>query len=345
MGFGNYPATSLKDARIERDKAKKLLAKNIDPKLDRDKTAQSMTESHNNTFLNIASQWFEVKQSTISKDFATDTWRSFELHVLPSLGKVPIHKISAPLAINALKPVAARGSFETVKRLCQRLNEVMVFAVNSGHIKSNPLAGIKAAFQTPDTKHMPTIQPEQLPSLIKTLQQASIKITTRCLIEWQLHTMVRPSEAAGTRWEEIDLKENLWCIPAHRMKKDRAHRVPLTPESIAILEKMKTISGHREFVFPSNIDPKKHINESTANMALKRMGYKGKLVAHGLRSLASTTLNEQTEFNSDLIETALAHKDKDKVRAAYNRTDYLNQRKEVMQWWSSKIATIQTKVR
>jgi integrase len=168
------------------------------------------------------------------------------------------------------------------------------------------------------------------------LSKASIKLTTRCLIEWQLHTMVRPSEAAGTRWDEIDFDKGLWDIPKERMKQKKAHVVPLTPQCINLLKLMQPISSRSEFVFPSDRNYKTHTNPQTANMALKRMGFDKQLVAHGLRSLASTALNEQG-FDADVIEAALAHTGKNEVRNAYNRTNYLERRKPLMLWWSDYI--------
>ena len=148
--------------------------------------------------------------------------------------------------------------------------------------------------------------------------------------------MTRPAEAAGTRWEEIDFEEKVWIIPAERMKISIEHRIPLTKQMILILESIKPISAHREYVFPADRDPKTHTNSQTANMALKRMGFENRLVSHGLRSIASTVLNEQG-FDRDLVEAALAHVDANQVRSAYNRTDYLERRREMMQWWSDCI--------
>jgi integrase len=156
------------------------------------------------------------------------------------------------------------------------------------------------------------------------------------LIEWQLHTMVRPSEAAGSRWDEINLHTNLWDIPAERMKSKKPHSVPLSKQALEILEMMKPISSKSEYVFPSDRNLRKSTNASTANMALKRMGYRNQLVAHGLRALASTTLNEQG-FDPDLVESALAHTGKNEVRNAYNRATYLKRREPMMQWWSDYI--------
>jgi integrase len=336
ISFGAYPSIGLAEARIKREEAKELLAKDIDPKEHRDDLSRKQELEHNNTLQHIASKWLVVKKSKVSEDHATDTWRSLEIHIFPSLGKVPIHKITAVKVIEVIEPIATKGSLETVKRLCQRLNEIMVYSVNTGIIENNPLAGIGTAFQTPVKQHLPTLKPEELPTLMLALATASIKITTRCLIEWQLHTMVRPSEAAGTRWDEIDFDNALWNIPAERMKKKKPHTVPLTDQSLILLELMKDFSHNSDYVFSSDRNPRKPTNPQTANTALKRMGFHNKLVAHGMRSLASTTLNEQG-FDSDVIEAALAHTGKNEVRNAYNRAEYIERRKPVMIWWSEYV--------
>ena len=209
------------------------------------------------------------------------------------MGKYTISEITAPIAIKTVKPIAEKGSLETVKRINQRLNEIMNYAVNTGLIHSNPIAGIKAAFERPKKQNMPSIKPDELPKFMQALSIASIKIVTRYLIEWQLHTMIRPGEAVKARWSEINVEQKLLNIPAETMKKKRPHSVPLTQQAISLLTAIKPISGHRVYIFPADRNPRSHANESTTNAAIKRMGYKGKLVAHGLRSLASTTLNEQ----------------------------------------------------
>ena len=302
LSLGAYPAVSLAEARAKRNTAKELLAKDIDPKEHREETNRASETALNNTLMHVAANWLEVKKAKVSADHAKDTWRSLELHIFPALGKVPIHKITAVKTIEIINPIAAKGSLETVKRVCQRLNEIMVYAVNTGLITTNPLSGISKAYQTPVKTHLPTLKPDQLPILLNRLSFASIKTTTRCVIEWQLHTMVRPSEAAGARWDEIDYENNLWAIPAERMKSKKDHVVTLSVQALALLEVMKPISTFSKYIFPSSSDMKKHTNASTANMALKRMGFENQLVAHGLRSLASTILNEEG-FEPDVIDT------------------------------------------
>lgn len=336
LSMGIYPSLGLADAREKAQSYRELLSQDIDPQEHKANFEESQQEAHANTFEHVAAKWMEVKRSKITPDYADDIWRSFNNHLFPDLGKLPIHKLTAPKVIKVLEPIAAKGSLETVKRLTQRINEVMTYAVNTGIVESNPLAGIGKAFQAPKKRHMPTLKPERLPELMKALTTASIKLTTRCLIEWQLHTMVRPSEAAGARWEEVDTELWVWTIPAERMKKKRAHTVPLSPQALAILEAMQPLSSRSEYIFPADRDRRKHTHPQTANMALKRMGFGGELVSHGLRALASTTLNEKG-FDPDVIEAALAHTNSDEVRTAYNRAQYLERRRAMMDWWSSHI--------
>lgn len=336
LSFGKYPDLSLANARLKRTNARELLANQIDPKADREQKAEAISIKTNNTLQKISAKWFEIKKPQITENYAENIWNSLTTYIFSDLGDLAISEITAPIVIQQLEPLAARGSLETVKRICQRMNEIMVFAVNTGVIHHNTLSGIKSAFLKPTKKHLPTILPSQLPMFIQTLNVASIKRVTRCLIEYQLHTMVRPSEAAGAKWSEIDEESRIWTIPAERMKKKKEHLVPLSDQALALLQVVKTISRNREHVFPADRDPKNHTNSQTANMAIKRMGYKGVMVAHGMRSLASTILNE-ARFDPDVIESALAHSDKNEVRAAYNRANYLDSRKELMQWWSNHI--------
>lgn len=336
LNLGRFPDISLAQARKSALLAKELIAQGIDPLDEQKRQQREYKQTHEHIFVNVATEWFEIKKDSVTPDYAVDIWRSLELHIFPHLGNAPVKDINAPQVIELLKPIEAKGSLETVKRLSQRLNEVMNYAANCGLVQANPLTGIRAAFKKPKKENMAALAPTELPELMGAIANASIKRTTRCLLEWQLHTMTRPAEASGAKWSEIDFQDKVWIIPADRMKKRREHRIPLTEQTLSILEVIKPISEHREYIFPSDRDPKKPCNSQTANMALKRMGFAGRLVSHGLRSLASTTLNEQG-FDSDLIESALAHVDDNQVRSAYNRTDYLERRRPMMSWWSEHI--------
>lgn len=336
MGFGPYPEISLAQARRMAIEARELIAIGKDPKEHREAERYQQRAAAEHTLQKVAEAWFDLKKENVTTAYAEDIWRSLTLHVFPDIGQTPISKITAPKVIDLLRPLETKGSLETVKRVSQRLNEIMTYAVNSGLIHANPLSGIRAVFNKPKKQNMAALSPDELPELMVALANASIKRTTRALIEWQLHTMTRPIEAATTRWADIDLEKKTWTIPAERMKKRRPHTVPLTPQALAILEAIKPYSGHREYVFPADRNPRDHCNSQTANMALKRMGFAGRLVSHGMHSIASTTLNEHG-FEPELIEVALAHVDKDEVRSAYNRADYVERRRPMMEWWSKHI--------
>jgi len=338
MGLGAFPALSLADARRIRADYLSLLANGIDPQTQAEQVTEQQQIALDSIFSTVAANWFALKQGSITRDYAKDIWRSLEKDVFPAIGEIPVQEIKARKLVEALEPIKARGALETVRRLVQRINEIMIYAVNTGLIDANPASGIGMAFEKPKKQNMPTLRPEELPKLMRSLVMSNLSIPTRCLIEWQLLTLVRPSEASGARWVEIDLDAKLWTIPAERMKAKREHIVPLSSHALEILEMMKPISANREYVFPSRNDPKKAMNSQTANAALKRIGYGGKLVAHGLRSIASTALNE-AGFNPDVIEASLAHTDKNQVRRAYNRSTYLKNRVSLMTWWGEFVST------
>ncbi|KAF6663407.1 tyrosine-type recombinase/integrase [Pantoea sp. EKM101V] len=336
LSLGSYPALTLAVARQMRDQYLSLLAQGIDPQKQQEEVSEQRQIELDSIFSVVAGRWFQLKSKSVTEDYSKDIWRSLEKDIFPSIGEIPVQALKARTIVETLEPIKARGALETVRRLVQRINEIMIFAVNTGLIDANPASGVGMAFEKPKKQNMPTLRPEELPNLMRSLVMSNLSVPTRCLIEWQLLTLVRPSEASGARWAEIDLEAKLWTIPPERMKAKRQHIVPLSPQAIEILEVMKPISANREHVFPSRNDPKQPMNSQTANAALKRIGYGGKLVAHGLRSIASTALNE-AGFNGDVIESALAHTDKNEVRRAYNRSIYLTQRVALMNWWGKEV--------
>ncbi|HCD7428504.1 TPA: tyrosine-type recombinase/integrase [Citrobacter werkmanii] len=338
LSLGSYPALTLAAARQIRDQYLATLAQGMDPQQqqEQEQASEQRQIELDSIFSTVTANWFKMKSQSVTEDYAKDIWRSLDKDVFPAIGAIPVQEIKARTIVEALEPIKARGALETVRRLVQRINEIMIYAVNTGLIDANPASGVGMAFEKPKKQNMPTLRPEELPKLMRSLVMSNLSVPTRCLIEWQLLTLVRPSEASGTRWVEIDLDAKLWTIPAERMKAKREHIVPLSPQALDILEVMKPISAHREHVFPSRNDPRQAVNSQTANAALKRIGFSGRLVAHGLRSIASTTMNE-VGFNPDAIEAALAHSDKNEVRRAYNRSTYLDQRVELMAWWGNQV--------
>ncbi|HGY1227924.1 TPA: integrase domain-containing protein [Citrobacter farmeri] len=336
LSLGSYPALTLAAARQIRNQHLTTLAQGMDPQQQQEQASEQRQIELDSIFSTVAANWFKMKSKSVTEDYAKDIWRSLDKDVFPVIGAIPVQEIKARTIVEALEPIKARGALETVRRLVQRINEIMIYAVNTGLIDANPASGVGMAFEKPRKQNMPTLRPEELPKLMRSLVMSNLSVPTRSLIEWQLLTLVRPSEASGTRWIEIDLNAKLWTIPAERMKAKREHIVPLSSQALDILEVMKPISAHREYVFTSRNNPKQPMNSQTANAALKRIGYGGKLVAHGLRSIASTAMNE-AGFNADVIEAALAHSEKNEVRKSYNRSTYLQQRVELMNWWGNEI--------
>lgn len=344
VSFGSLDEVTLADARKKREEYRTLIAQGVDPQTHQQQKRDAEELRRGNTFQKVAADWYEMKKSqNLAANTIKDIWRSLEKYVFPDIGNTPINELTARKFVLILDPIKARGNLETLKRVLQRINEVMDFAANSGLIEINTAANVRKAFPTPVKKHMPTIRPEQLPELMQALSIARIERQTRLLIEWQLLTITRPVEAAEARWEEINLTDNTWTIPAGRMKMRRDHVIPLCEQALAVLEAMKPISAHREYVFPSFKTPTLPMSSQSANAALRRMGYQGILVSHGLRAIFSTAANEEG-FEPDVIEASLAHVDTNEVRRAYNRSNYIEKRIVLMRWWGEFVETAATGV-
>lgn len=336
MSIGFYPYLTLAQARALRDEYLSLLAQGIDPQSHNEQKAQALKDATEHTFQTVAKKWLDekIKTSGISQDHAKDIWRSLERNIFPTLGDVPIKEIRPKMLKQHLDPIEQRGVLETLRRIISRLNEIFRYAATEELIEFNPADNLIQRFSKPKKQNMPALPPDELPRFMTALSNASIRLETRLLIEWQLLTWVRPGEAVRARWTDIDEESKYWNIPSDFMKMKRPHKVPLSKEAIRILESMKPISGHREWVFPSIKNPLTHMHEQTANAALIRMGLGGELVAHGMRSIARTAAEEAGKFRTEVLEAALAHSKKDEIIAAYNRTEYLVERVELMQWWS-----------
>lgn len=340
ISFGKYPEVSLSRARELRAEARELLAQGIDPKVHKEEFALEQANKHKETFKAVALDWFEVKKTTVGKKRAADIERNFKLHIFPIIGEVPVSKLTARIAIDAMKPIQAQGKIETLERACSQLNMVMDYAVNTGVIDFHTCGKIRTAFKTKVVRNYPALKPQELSELMQALTSNKLKRMTRCLIEFQLHTMVRPQEAACATWDEFDIENKLWRIPAKRMKMKNEHAIPLSKEVLKLLELIKiegrvTPLNKGNYLFPSTASRTGHVSKETANKGIKRIGLGAKTVAHGLRALASTVLNEQ-EHDYDLIEKALAHSQSD-VRARYNRAEYIEKRRPMMQAWSDFI--------
>ena len=342
IGIGKYPDISLQQARAIREEYLSLLAQNIDPATYRRQQEQTKKDELNNTYESVAWAWFEYRKTkkNFSADYQKDVESLIRRNLLPHFGHLPISQITAPLALKAFKQYQDEGKLEKLKRSIQKHNEIMTYALHREIIQSNPTANISKEFDSPTVEHFKTIKPEDLSEFIYTLNHAQIQLQTRYLILWQLLTMTRPNEAATARYEDIDEKAKIWTIYIQKgIKEDdkgRVHKITLSRQALALLREIKKLSEGKTYLFPSMKNPQSHVNTQTANSAIKRMGYKGKLVAHGLRAIASTYLNEKG-YDSELIEVALSHMKSDRIKAAYDRGERLEQRFKLLQVWGDFI--------
>ncbi|OOF62388.1 integrase arm-type DNA-binding domain-containing protein [Rodentibacter pneumotropicus] len=342
ISLGAFPTVQLAEVRAIREEYRALLAQGIDPQIHHQQKLQAKLDDFNNTYESIAWAWFEYRKTkkNFSLDYQKDVESLIKRNLLPHFGSLPISQITAPLALKAFKQYQDEGKLEKLKRTIQKHNEIMTYALHRDIISVNPTANISKEFDSPTVEHFKTIKPEDLSEFIYTLNHAQIHLQTRYLILWQLLTMTRPNEAATARYEDIDETTKLWTIYIQKgikeSDKGRIHKITLSRQALALLREIKKLSGGKTYLFPSVKNPQTHVNTQTANAAIKRMGYAGKLVAHGLRSIASTYLNEQG-YDSELIEVALSHMKSDRIKAAYDRGERLEQRFKLLQVWGDFI--------
>ncbi|WP_439825371.1 tyrosine-type recombinase/integrase [Aeromonas caviae] len=330
---------TLGQARQMAHAAAKLVREGVDPatKAKTDKLVAAVEQG--NTFGAIWGEVLAQKRREFTPKHCDELEARAKIHILPTLGGLPVTEINGLVVRKALAPLLDAGKHTTLKRCCQLVSMVMEDAVLDKLVDDNPVASLyRRRFKSKDAKPgtMPTLPPAGIVELMTALQSKHLEPVTRQCIEFQLLTLARPGEAAGARWDEIDMEARTWTIPAERMKKRIEHVVHLSEQAMAILEEAKPFCRTREHVFPGLADHDSHIHYSTANIALKRLGFKDRLVAHGLRSLASTTLNE-AGFNPAWVEAALAHGLKDAVAAAYNKANYLEPRALMLDWWGRHV--------
>lgn len=280
MSLGTYPHLSLAKARALRDEYLSLLANGVDPQVHITEKTNALKDATEHTLQAVSRKWLDekIKTSGISPDHAEDIWRSLEKNIFSTLGDVPIKEIRPKMLKQHLDPIEQRGVLETLRRIISRLNEIFRYAATEELIEFNPADNLAQRFSKPKKQNMPALPPDELPRFMVALSNASIRLETRMLIEWQLLTWVRPGEAVRARWCDIDEESRFWNIPSEFMKMKRPHKVPLSKEALRILENMRPISGHREWVFPSIKAPLSHMHEQTANAAIIRMGFGGLLL-------------------------------------------------------------------
>lgn len=336
LAFGVYPDVGLGDAREKRNAARKLIAAGEDPGARRKEEQRAAQVRESETFRAISNEWVERlekqgrSRSTIKKmrwllDFA-----------LPALGDRPMRAITAPELLDVLRHVEVRGRYETAGRLRSTFGTIFRYAIATGRAQRDVAFDLRGALITPTTTPRAAIvEPKAVGALLRAIQEHDGQPTVRLALRLAPHVFTRPGELRLAEWSEFDFEERVWTIPAHKTKMRRPHRVPLSRQSISILEELKAISGRGVPLFPSIRSASRSISDNTLNAALRRLGYdKTQMTAHGFRAMASTLLNEMGKWHPDAIERQLGHVESNDVRRAYARGEHWAERVKMMQDWS-----------
>ncbi|MGV8933194.1 MAG: tyrosine-type recombinase/integrase [Gallionellaceae bacterium] len=347
LALGIYPEITLADARARRDEARKLLANGGDPGAIKQAGKREAKIAAADSFENLAREYHALQKPIWSYHHATDWINTLEKIVFPKFGNRPLAEIETPDVLDILRGLEARGTFEIRARVLQRIRAVFAFAIGSGRARLNPAAGIgrEVLAPTPKVKHFAALDAADMPKFLrdfaeyKNIAKASpIVITATRLL---MLTFTRTAEVRGAQWCEFDLDAGLWSIPAERMKAGEPHTVPLSKQAIETIKALQPLTGHLPILFPNRNDKDKVISENTVLKVIEVLGYKGRMTGHGFRTVASTYLNNLGRIRPDMIEVQLAHSEKNQVRAAYNRADYMDYRKAMMQFWADTLDAMQ----
>lgn len=338
LALGVYPDVGLKAARERRDEARRMLAAGEDPGEARKAAKAKAVHEARNTFQAVAEDWL-AHQSASWADVTLERIRAgFESDVFPSLGGRPMASLRPRDVIEAVRQIEARGAGEQAARTLQRIRAVFRFAVVHERIESNPMLDLKPAelLKPRLVKHRAALAERDLPAYLAALDAYEGDPTTCAALRLLMLTALRPGELRSLRWDDLDTAAAELRIPAERMKMKAPHVVPLSRQALQLIEAQRAISGEAELIFPSPFYPARALSENTMNSALARMGYKGEHTAHGCRAVFSTVANE-AGHDADVIERQLAHRERNAVRAAYHRAEYLAERRKLMQWWADHL--------
>ncbi|OOG54043.1 integrase [Rhodanobacter sp. B05] len=335
LALGVYPDTGLKDARGKRDAARKLLAEGIDPGEVRKASKAAGEERTANSFAVIAEEWLAQQAPRMAPaTLAKARWTLDDL-VNPWIGSRPVSEIEAPEMLKLLRRIEERGAHETAHRTKQRCSQIFRYAMATGRAKSDPTAAMRGALAPVVSKSRAAItDPLKMGELLRSIDGYSGSFVVRSAMKLAPLVFVRPGELRKAEWTEFDLDGAVWRIPAGKMKMREEHIVSLPVQAVAILRDLQPLTGRGQYVFPGERSTSRPMSENTVNAALRRMGFdKDTMTGHGFRAMASTRLNEMG-WTPDVIERQLAHAERNKIRAAYNRAQYLDERTRMMQAWA-----------
>ena len=333
ISLGVYPTITLAEARSRRDEARKIVAEGKNPSEVRKEQKLALRIQSENAFEKITREWHQMKSAKWSAGYASDIIEAFQNDIFPYVGARPVGEIKPLELLNVLRKIEKRGALEKMRKVRQRCSEVFRYAIATGRAEFNPAADLSSALEIHKSNHFPFLKSDDIPDFLRALDSYTgsrlVQIATKLLMV----TGVRTIELRAALWQEFDLDNAIWEISAERMKMRRPHLVPLSTQALDLLNELKIITGNYRYVFPGRNDPNKPMSEASINQVIKRIGYGGKVTGHGFRHTFSTILHEMG-YDSYCIEMQLAHVDKNIIRGTYNHAQYIDKRRDMMQWYS-----------
>lgn len=333
LALGVYPDVTLAEARQKRADAKKVLAAGGDPGQEKQEEKQAKEQAVANSFERLAMEWHTHKSTSWSEGYAEHLLMYLKKDIFPFIGQKAITDISQVEMLNVLRKMEQRGVLDKLKKTRQACRQIFTYAIITGRAEHNPVSDLAGALKSPKQQHYPHLLVDQIPDFLRALSEYSGSTITRNATRLLMLTGLRTIELRASEWVDIDFDKDIWNIPAERMKMRRPHLVPLSSQVRELLEEIHQLTGRGKYVFPGRNDAGKPMSEASINQVIKRIGYDGKATGHGFRHTMSTILREQG-YNTAWIETQLAHVDKNSIRGTYNHAQYLDGRREMLQWYA-----------
>jgi integrase len=338
FAIGGYPEVSLTAARAARDEAKKLIKQGVHPshhrKLDRIRTASE----HANSFQAVALEWLEKNAKDWEPKTLQQRERGLERDVFPYVGSLPIRQVTPAHVLKIIQRIEKRAPAMAVL-ISQAIGAICRYAVVTLRADSDPTYPLRGSLKTPATKHHKLLSRSQFPAFLKATEAYPGYFSNKAALQLALLTLCRTNEALQAKWSEFDFEHNLWRIPAERMKMREPHTIPLSQQAVELLTGLHVITGNGEYLFPNRSNLKRPVSHGVLWKAVASMGYTGKFSPHGIRATGSTILNEMG-FRPDVIERQLAHEERNKSRGSYNRAEYLDERRKMMQQWADYVDSL-----
>lgn len=328
MTVGKYPFVSLQEARDKAFLARKEVSEGVDP--IRAKKEEKIVDS----FGEIFAEWFAHKRSVWSEKYGDEIGRMFDDDILPEIGHMKMEDVEPMTLLRVVRKFEERGAMERANKARRRCGEVFRYAIVTGRAKYNPAPDLADAMKGYRKKHFPFLTPDQIPAFNRALAGFPGSQVAKAATMVLQYTALRTKELRSMQWENVDFEARLITIDESVMKSRKLHLVPMSDQVIAILKMLKPITGMSPFVFAGRNSKDVSISENTVLGVIRYIGYDGLASGHGFRHQFSTVMNEQQRWPSDAIEKQLAHNDKNNVRGIYNHAQYLDIRKEMMQWWA-----------